>query len=63
MHREPMIGVSIVVKGSTTGTVTDLDGNFSLSGLKRGSVLTISFIGYKTQEVVIGRRMVTNHAG
>ena len=47
---EPVIGANVVVKGSTNGTITNLDGNFQLQANK-GDVLTISFIGYKTQEV------------
>lgn len=49
---EPMIGASIVIKGTGRGTVTDLDGKFSLDGLKKGDVLQVSFIGYQTQEIV-----------
>ena len=48
----PVIGASVVVKGTINGTITDFDGNFSLSGVKKGAVLEISFIGYATQEVV-----------
>ncbi|MDF9831758.1 TonB-dependent receptor [Parabacteroides sp. PF5-6] len=47
---EPVIGASILEKGTTNGTVTDYDGNFSLS-LAPGGVLSISYIGYKTQEI------------
>ena len=47
----PVIGASVVVKGTTNGTITDFDGNFSLAGVKKGAVLEISFIGYATQEV------------
>lgn len=48
-NNEPLIGVSVVIKGTTTGVVTDLDGNFSLNG-KVGDVLQFSFIGMMTQE-------------
>ena len=48
----PVIGASVVVKGTTNGTITDFDGNFSLSGVKKGAVLEISFIGYSTKEVI-----------
>lgn len=48
---EAVIGASVIVKGTTTGTVTDLDGNFSLKGVKKGDVLRISYVGYETQEV------------
>ena len=46
-------GVSIVIKGTTSGTVTDIDGKFSLS-VKVGATVEFSFIGYNKQEVVIG---------
>lgn len=47
---EPIIGANILEKGSTNGTVTDFDGNFTLS-VKKGATLVISYIGYLTQEV------------
>ena len=48
---EAVIGASVVVKGTTNGTITDFDGNFSLSGLKKGDIIQISFVGYQTQEI------------
>ena len=48
---EPVIGATVKVNGSNTGTVTDFDGNFELKNVPAGGVLTISYIGYKTQEV------------
>lgn len=51
---EPLIGVSVYVKGSTIGVVTDLDGNFALS-VKQGETLVFSYVGYSTQEQVIGK--------
>ncbi|MDO4197027.1 MAG: SusC/RagA family TonB-linked outer membrane protein, partial [Prevotellaceae bacterium] len=47
---EPVIGASVVVKGSSLGTVTDIDGKFELTA-KTNQVLVISYIGYSTQEV------------
>ena len=47
---EPMIGVSILVKGTTTGTITDFDGNFELS-VPDKATLQLSYMGYKTIEV------------
>lgn len=47
---EVIIGASAAVKGTTTGTITDLNGSFSLNGVRKGDVLVISFVGYKTQE-------------
>lgn len=49
-NAEPMIGVSILVKGTTTGTVTDFDGNFELS-VPEKATLQLSYMGYKTIEV------------
>lgn len=49
-------GVSIVIKGTTTGTVTDMDGNYSLSNISANSTLVFSFVGMKTSETVIGNK-------
>jgi len=49
---DPVIGANVVVKGTTTGTVTDFDGNFELQA-KAGDVLVVSFLGYKPQEVKV----------
>lgn len=49
---EPVIGASVVVKGTTNGVVTDLDGNFEIPNVKKGSTITISYIGYTTQNIV-----------
>lgn len=53
--KEPLIGVSISEKGTTNGTITSLDGSFSLN-VGTGSTLVFSYIGYKTQEIVPGGR-------
>ena len=47
---EPMIGVSVLEKGTTNGCITDLDGNFTLQ-VNKGATLVLSYIGYVTQEV------------
>ncbi|MDD7631468.1 MAG: SusC/RagA family TonB-linked outer membrane protein [Parabacteroides sp.] len=47
----PVAGASVVVKGTTNGTITDMDGNFTLEGVKKGDIIQISFIGYATQEI------------
>lgn len=49
---EAVIGASVLVKGTTNGTITGVDGGFSLSGVKEGAVLVVSFVGYQTTEVV-----------
>lgn len=48
---EAIIGASVVVKGTTNGTITDFDGNFSIPGVKSGDIIVISFVGYQTQEI------------
>ena len=47
---EPLIGVAVLVKGTTLGNITDLNGRFSLD-VPEGSILEISYIGYKTQSI------------
>ena len=47
----PVAGASVVIKGTTNGTMTDMDGNFTLDGVKKGDIIQISFIGYATQEI------------
>ena len=56
---EPLIGVSIQEKGTSNGTITGLDGDFSLN-VSAGSTLIFSYIGYKSEEVVVGERTSIN---
>ncbi len=49
----PVIGASVIEKGTTNGTMTDNDGHFTLS-VSKGAVIEISSIGYKTQEITVG---------
>ncbi|MBQ9175206.1 MAG: carboxypeptidase-like regulatory domain-containing protein, partial [Bacteroidales bacterium] len=56
---EPLIGVSVIVKGTTTGTMTDLDGKFSLN-VPSDAVIEISSIGYVTQSMPVGSTRVFN---
>lgn len=51
-HGDPAIGASIQIKGTTQGTTTDIDGNFTLSAPANGT-LVISYVGYQTQEVAV----------
>ena len=48
----PIIGASVVVKGTTTGVATDIDGNFTLN-VKEGATIVVSYIGYVTQEIKV----------
>ena len=57
---EPMIGVTVMVKGAGTGAITDIDGNYSVSVPGSKSVLTFSFVGYTTKEVTVGNQKVIN---
>ncbi len=50
---QPLIGVNVTVKGSTTGTITDIDGNFAIRDRVDGEVLNVSYIGYVAQQVKI----------
>ena len=56
---EPLIGVSVLVKGTTNGTITDFDGKYSLS-VKTGDVLVFSYIGYVTQGITITNQTTLN---
>ncbi|RAV98670.1 TonB-dependent receptor [Pseudochryseolinea flava] len=51
---QPLPGVNVVVKGTTNGSVTDVEGKFSLSNVDDNTVLVFSFIGYLAQEVAVG---------
>ena len=47
----PVTGASVIVKGTTNGTMTDLDGHFTLDNVKKGDIIQISFIGYTSQDI------------
>ena len=50
---ETVIGASVLVKGTTNGTITDVDGNFTLNNVQENAVLQVSFVGYKTQDIAL----------
>lgn len=50
---ETVIGASVLVKGTTNGTITDVDGNFTLKNVQEDAVLQVSFVGYKAQDVAL----------
>ena len=50
---EPIIGASVLVKGTSNGVITDIDGNFNLKDVPADGTLEISYIGYKAEEVQI----------
>jgi TonB-linked SusC/RagA family outer membrane protein len=55
---EPLVGASVVLKGTSTGAVTDIDGKYQLSIPKGAETLVISYVGYEPKEVAIGGRSV-----
>lgn len=57
---EPCVGANVLVKGTTIGTMTDLDGNYSLTDVRKGAILVFSSIGYTSQEVRLGSSSVVN---
>ncbi|MFC3415434.1 SusC/RagA family TonB-linked outer membrane protein [Algoriphagus hitonicola] len=57
---QPLPGVSIVVQGTSTGTVTDIDGNYSINVPDSESVLVFSFIGFESQEILVGNTNTIN---
>ena len=54
-NEEPLIGVTVLVKGTNKGTATDIDGNFSMSGLKKGQTLVFSSVGMQSYTYVVGK--------
>ncbi len=57
---EPLIGVNVIVKGTTNGTITDFDGNFTLNEVGANAIISASYIGYLPQEITVGNQSVLN---
>jgi iron complex outermembrane recepter protein len=55
---QPLVGVNIVIKGTTKGTLSDIDGNYKLAA-EKGDILVFSFVGFKTQEIKVTDDMTT----
>jgi len=53
-------GVTVIVKGTTNGTITNADGNYSISGIPDNATLQFSFVGMKTQDIVVGSQTFIN---
>lgn len=51
---ETIIGANVMVKGTTNGSITNIDGQFTLNNVPEGATLVISFVGYKEQAVKVG---------
>ena len=56
LYGESIPGVTIIIKGTSKGTITDVDGNFTLTDVSYNEILQFSFVGMQTQEVVIGNQ-------
>lgn len=56
----PLPGVSVAIKGTTTGTITDADGNYSISNVRSDAILLFSFVGMKTQGIGISGKTIVN---
>ncbi|MEN7549480.1 TonB-dependent receptor [Rapidithrix thailandica] len=56
----PMPGVNVIIKGTNTGTITDIDGNYKLTVPDANSTLLFSFVGFEAQEVTLGNNTVIN---
>lgn len=54
--REPLVGVSVIIKGTSNGSLTDLDGRYSIKNAPESGTLTASYVGYETAEQVIGNK-------
>lgn len=57
---EPLPGVTVLIKGTTNGTTTNIDGKYTLSGIERGNIIQFSFVGMKTHEVIFDTQMTIN---
>lgn len=56
----PVTGANVVIKGTTQGTITDIDGKFSLDNVSPSTILQVSYIGYMTQEIKVGNQTNLN---
>lgn len=55
-----VVGVNIIVKGTTNGAVTEMDGSYTINNVKSDDVLVFSFVGYKTKEIKVNGRQIIN---
>lgn len=58
----PLTGVTVLVKGTSTGAVTDIDGNYTIEAPSSNSVLVFSFVGYESEEIQVGNQRVIDVA-
>lgn len=57
---EPLAGVTITIKGTTTGTISDFDGNYTFNSVSSDAVLVFSYLGYNNQEIAVNGRSVVD---
>ena len=57
---EPVVGASVVIKGTSTGAVTDINGNFSIPKVKPSDVISVSYIGFNSQDIKVGNKTTFN---
>ena len=57
---EPLVGVNVLVKGTNAGTMTDLDGNWTIANVESNAVIVFSSIGFSSREVTVGTKKVIN---
>jgi TonB-dependent starch-binding outer membrane protein SusC len=60
--KEPLVGASVSEKGTTNGTIADIDGNYKLTISNKKAIVLVSFVGYKAKEVAVGNVQVLNIA-
>ena len=58
---EPIIGATVQVKGTNNGSITDMEGKFSLKNVSKGGILTVSYIGYTTQSIPLNGTQTHNY--
>lgn len=59
-QQNPLIGVNVIIKGTTIGTTTDMNGNYFLEVPNQDAILTFSYIGFESQEVKVGGQININ---
>jgi TonB-linked SusC/RagA family outer membrane protein len=59
-EKQPVVGANVVVKGTTIGTMTDVNGKYSINVPSASSIITVSFIGYVPQDIIAGNSAVIN---
>ena len=60
MDDEPLIGVNVTIKGSTTGTTTDLDGKYTLTNVPANGTLEFSYVGFEKLEIAVNDQQIIN---